>query len=192
HGVQPDPGVAAGPRGSRLGYFIVRIAQRRDALVGAAQDRCLPGPAGLADVHSAAAAGLRGAVRRGAVAGGGCAAVVRVGLAAEGAADEHSGSGRYCGVSGDAGGQWHAHEACAQVARGAANQVTSCSAPALRAWEGRALARPQSRGAELPAAPFRTEGGAPTWGMARVYGVQLGAKAYPMTPPLLTLYTWRL
>src|SRR5690606_41822337 len=38
----------------------------------------------------------------------------------------------------------------------------SCSAPALRAWEGRALARPQSRGAELPAAPFRTGGGAPT------------------------------
>src|SRR5690606_690544 len=141
-----DPGVAAGPRGSRPGYFIVRIAQRRDALVGAAQDRRLPGPAGLADVHSAAAAGLRGAVRRGAVAGGGCAAVVRVGLAAEGAADGHSGGGRYCGVSGDAGGQWYAHEACAQVARGAANQVTSCSAPALRAWEGRAPARPQSRG----------------------------------------------
>src|SRR5690606_13192953 len=231
---------------------------------------------------SAAAAGLRGAVHRGAVAGGGCAAVVRVGLAAEGAADEHSGGGRYCGVSGDAGGQWHAHEACAQVARGAANQVTSCSAPALRAWEGRALARPQSRGAELPAAPFRTGGGAPTqksshrgrcsyaeyigearahrrsirpgcecqpavagllanpvrteggaptqsisempeptvgapapganasrrrrgcrqpgshrgaaptWGMARVYGVQPRGKAWPVTPPLLTLYTWRL
>src|SRR5690554_4172601 len=46
--------------------------------------------------------------------------------------------------------------------------------------------------AELPANPVRTEGGAPTWGMARVYGVQPGAKAYPMTPPLLTLYTWRL
>src|SRR5690606_29170673 len=68
------------------------------------------------------------------------------GLAAEGAADEHSGGGRYCGVSGDAGGQWHAHEACAQVARGAANQVTSCSAPALRAWERRTPAHPQSRG----------------------------------------------
>src|SRR5690606_27485681 len=109
---------------------------------------------------------------------------------------------------------------------------TRCSAPALRAWEGRAPARPQSRGgAELPAAPFRTEGGAPThnisekpeppvgapapganasrrrrscrqpgslrggaptWGMAQVHGVQPGVKAYPMTPPLLTLYTWRL
>src|SRR5690606_30169051 len=46
--------------------------------------------------------------------------------------------------------------------------------------------------AELPANPFRTEGGAPTWGMAQVHGVQPGAKAYPMTPPLLTLYTWRL
>src|SRR5690606_12062377 len=40
--------------------------------------------------------------------------------------------------------------------------------------------------------PVRTGGGAPTWGMARVHGVQPGAKAYPMTPPLLTLYTWRL
>src|SRR5690554_6154036 len=40
--------------------------------------------------------------------------------------------------------------------------------------------------------PGSHRGGAPTWGMARVYGVQLGVKAYPMTPPLLTLYTWRL
>src|SRR5690606_3676638 len=40
--------------------------------------------------------------------------------------------------------------------------------------------------------PVSHRGGAPTWGMARVYGVQPGAKAYPMTPPLLTLYTWRL
>src|SRR5690554_4711443 len=40
--------------------------------------------------------------------------------------------------------------------------------------------------------PVRTGGGAPTWGMAQVHGVQPGAKAYPMTPPLLTLYTWRL
>src|SRR5690606_29697413 len=109
--------------------------------------------------------------------GGGCAAVVRVGLAAEGAADEHSGGGRYCGVSGDAGGQWHAHEACAQVARGAANQVTSCSAPALRAWEGRALARPQSRGAELPAAAFRAGGGAPTRNISEKPEPTVGAPA---------------
>src|SRR5690606_538213 len=114
---------------------------------------------------------------RGAVAGGGCAAVVRVGLAAEGAADEHSGGGRYCGVSGDAGGQWHAHEPRAQVAPGAASQVTSCSAPALRAWEGRALARPQSRGAELPAAPFRTEGGAPTHNISEKPDPAVGAPA---------------
>src|SRR5690606_4424415 len=88
----------------------------------------------------------------------------------------------------------------------------------------------QPAAAELPAYPFRTEGGAPTqnisekpeptvgapapganasrrrscrqpgshrggaptWGMAQVHGVQPGVKAYPMTPPLLTLYTWRL
>src|SRR5690554_5148234 len=61
--------------------------------------------------------------------------------------------------------------------------------------------------AELPANPFRTEGGVPTQNISEkpeptvgapapganvVHGVQLGAKAYPMTPPLLTLYTWRL
>src|SRR5690606_23514135 len=70
------------------------------------------------------------------------------------------------------------HEACAQVARGAANQVTSCSAPALRAWEGRALARPQSRGgAELPAAPFRTEGGAPTQNISEKPEPPVGAPA---------------
>src|SRR5690554_5610564 len=61
--------------------------------------------------------------------------------------------------------------------------------------------------AELPAYPFRTEGGAPTHNISEkpeptvgapapganvVHGVQPGAKAYPMTPPLLTLYTWRL
>src|SRR5690554_4631883 len=34
--------------------------------------------------------------------------------------------------------------------------------------------------------------GAPAPGANVVHGVQLGAKAYPMTPPLLTLYTWRL
>src|SRR5690606_20741202 len=93
------------------------------------------------------------------------------------AADGHSGGGRYCGVSGDAGGQWYAHEACAQVARGAANQVTSCSAPALRAWEGRAPARPQSRGAELPAAPFSTEGGAPTRNISEKPEPTVGAPA---------------
>src|SRR5690554_5326364 len=50
----------------------------------------------------------------------------------------------------------------------------------------------QPAAAGLPANPVRTEGGAPTWGMAQVHGVQPGVKAYPMTPPLLTLYTWRL
>src|SRR5690606_3519044 len=46
--------------------------------------------------------------------------------------------------------------------------------------------------AGLPATRFAPGAGAPTWGMAQVHGVQPGAKAYPMTPPLLTLYTWRL
>src|SRR5690606_26325810 len=103
------------------------------------------------------------------------------------------------------------------VARGAANQVTSCSASALRAWEGRALARPQSRGggaaccavshrgrcsyaehigearthrrstrpgceclpaaAELPANPFRTEGGAPTHNISEKPEPTVGAPA---------------
>src|SRR5690606_41764472 len=50
----------------------------------------------------------------------------------------------------------------------------------------------QPAAAGLPATRFAPGAGAPTWGMAQVHGVQLGAKAYPMTPPLLTLYTWRL
>src|SRR5690606_37308576 len=115
HGPEPDSGVAAGACRPGAGDLAVCAAQRWDVVVGAAQDRCVSGPAWLAAVQSAPGRRLCCAGSGGAVAGARCGAVVRLGLAAEGVGDDRAGAGRYRRVCGCAGRDGHADAAFAAV-----------------------------------------------------------------------------